>query len=153
MEIPAWLMWVGGIVISISSAFGGAKLVEMRQARRYARLDRQQDITDANEGKRIDADQKALEIIVKRLEAVETDLRQLNEAHNSLMVKNAELQKDAHHAEKEMEKQAIEIKDLRTRNHDLRGELQQRDAKLAKLEARIVQLEAMLSQYQKGANG
>jgi chromosome segregation ATPase len=153
LEIPQWLIWIGGVVGTFLSLIGAAKLVEVGQARRYAKQDRQQAIDDTNEGKRIDADQEALKIILSRLNAVEADLKQVHAAHNALMVRNAQLESDAKHAEKERDEQAKEIKSLRERNHTLAGEIQSRDLKLATLEARIVQLEAMLAQYQNGRTG
>jgi chromosome segregation ATPase len=162
---------VGGTVVAGLSAFGVAGLLAAAQKRFYERKDRRREQDETNEGKRIDADQAALKLVYDRLDKLEREakeekaqyekdkralnekLEKLTEAHNQLIVKNAELQKDAEHNEKEIERQAGEILTLRQSNHSLRNEVQQRDAKMALLEARIAQLESLLAQYQTGGRG
>lgn len=151
MEIPQWIIWIGGSIATVLSLFGVAKIVEMMLGRFFARRDRRQDITDTNNAKLIDADQEALKLIIGELQAtkarvdvLETKLEKINKDHTSLMIENAKLKSDAEHAEKEMERQAKEITSLRDRNHKLAGDIQNRDTKIASLETRIVQLESML---------
>lgn len=150
-------MWIIGSVGTTATAFGIGKMLERRQARRHAREDRAQDISEANEGKRIDADQEALKIILKRLESVEQEakatkaeqdakIEALTQQVHSLMIQNERLKTEAEHSEKEQKRQDDEIQSLRRRNHDLSNEISQRDSVIAKLEARIGQLEAMLNQ-------
>lgn len=138
----------GYIIGSILLGLGIAKLLQMGYAAAIDRRKVRETLEHTNSGKQIDADVHAYDSVSKRLELVEA---KLDVVHSQLMeqkVENAELRSDAQHAEKEMERQAVEILGLRKRNHDLSDELQKRDAKLALLEARIIHLEELLSRYQ-----
>jgi chromosome segregation ATPase len=140
--------WIAGAVISLLGLAGIGKLLSMAYAARLERKAVQKALEQTNSGKAIDADVHAYDSVSKRLELVEA---KLDAVHSQLMdqkVENAELRGVAQHAEKEMERQAVEILGLRKRNHDLSDEIQKRDAKLLLLEARIAHLEELLSRYQ-----
>src|SRR5207244_4320497 len=111
------LMYVlGYCVVGVFGLFGVAKIVEMYVAHRLGKQDKKQADSDANEGKRIDADQAAVGMFRDRLNFLESRL----DTQNTEIIASAKLTAE----------QASDIKHLTEDNLRLQSQLERARAEL-----------------------
>lgn len=95
-----------GIITAGFTALGVAKLLEMFYRRRMDINDRNENIHETNQGKAIDADVTALQLITNRLVKVEARIDALQEKLSEEMAKNSRLEAENEALKRENERQA-----------------------------------------------
>lgn len=133
---------LGAIVLSLAGVFGLGNLVLAVYKRRNRTADVALDVSIANEGKMIDADQAAFTIIANRLTEVESrrdklqaELVEHMKENTKLAAENEWFKRDAERREKEIEKLEGEVKQLREdrRTADLTIQALQREVDQLKI--------------------
>jgi len=127
MESIEIFKWIGGGVIAflslLGSVLGIAKLLEIRQQRRYLLEDKTNDIHLSNQAKQIEFDQVVFQKFADRLEKVEAEVKELREKLSSQMERNARLEVENEHLKATNERQQSEIAELRKTETILQGQV------------------------------
>jgi dynactin complex subunit len=133
MEIPPWLIWVGGTVGSILAALGVSNvwnIVRDARKRRYTLEDRADDQHQSNQGKQIDDNALFRKELMGQVKDLRAELKEVQAQLNSLMVEHADtkaenrhLKEKLIHAEAESNRRGERIVALETEVRQLQKEV------------------------------
>lgn len=142
------------------SLVASSKLLEKVYVTRNARRQRGEDISDVNEGKRIDANTAFQNMVVKRVETLEAQQKELSEKLALEMASNARLTAENEGLVKENQRQAGEIERQRQNIHDLRDSFNGLNLRMVEIKGSLERAEKVnsmlkseLSEVTKEKNG
>lgn len=125
--------WVIYVLLTIVTLLINGTLTRTLIGRYLDGRDGKKKATDERDGKAIDADMKAVELFVGRIEKLEAALEKLQVEQLSQMETKARIEADYRHLEKENERLNSEVNELRKKAHQLSTDIVHRDAKISEL--------------------
>lgn len=144
MEIGEGLKWIVGTIVAILSLLGTglgiSKLLEIRQQRRYALADKNDEIHLSNQVAQIEFDKLAFVKVVERVDKLEAEVKELREKLSSQMERNARLEVENIHLKETNERQQQEIVELRNRETILQGQVNSLTNIVTKLQSELDEL-------------
>lgn len=144
-----WLavgQWFGGTIFAILTLLGAAKLLENRQARKYQKLDNAEQVHITNQAKQIDADSQFMQSLIKRVENLEREHKEMQNKLLDQAVTTARTEEENKHLKETNERQAQEIKELRE-------DRRQMGLKIVNLENALQMTQSRLDAFMKEING
>lgn len=146
LTLPFW------IVVTLLSALGVGKLLQMGYKATLDRKEVQHNLQLTNAGKQIDADINAFDAINTRLSLVENRLDVVTTQHTQQLVENAKLEAENERLSNDNLRQEKEIERQRDRLHGLANDIQIRDAQISDLRVMLETLRAEVKAMNGGHN-
>jgi predicted RNase H-like nuclease (RuvC/YqgF family) len=106
----------------------------------WDKRDLKKKTSDERDGKAIDADIRATEMFVGRIEKLEAALEKLQAEQLSQMESKARIESDYRHLETENKRLNKEVDELRRKAHQLSTDIMHRDAKISELSTALQSL-------------
>jgi predicted nuclease with TOPRIM domain len=116
--------------------FAGKQFV----VRYFKSKDKGDEIHETNQSKQIDADTQFRADLIKRVETLERELKEMQKEQVSQARRDATLTTQNEHLEKENARQAGEITDLKTRNRELNDKVTVLTSTVGQLASRLSEL-------------
>lgn len=134
-QVKDILTYVGGAVVAAGSLFGIGTLMAICLKHYFKKRDHREEIHETNQGKVIDQDQSAFQMMSDRLKKLEEWYKELSEKLTSQMEQNAQLRTENKYLKEQLEEVKSESKDrldrIRTLEAEVRDLQQQMNEMLA----------------------
>jgi predicted RNase H-like nuclease (RuvC/YqgF family) len=132
-----WVVWC---VLTLITLVINGTVTGLVLRRFWEKRDLKRKISDERDSKAIDADIRATEMFVGRIEKLEAAHEKLQAEQLSQMEIKARIEADYRHLEKENERLNKEVDELRRKAHQLSTDIMHRDAEIVKLSTALQSL-------------